>query len=152
MYVLHSRLVTPSPCINNTFEMHGNSSMVTSTLYYNPHFPEDDLVVCRSYQTWAHIWGCLGAGWMASPCMCYIRGLSYLTHVPIRHVKYMTTHPWSLVPQITSHTSLGMAWWFKNPAKSSPIMLAICGLDGVHPCVCVTYQACQNFPMHLQDM
>ena len=56
------------------------------------------------------------------------------------------------IPHITSHTSMGMVYWFANPAKSWPIDLVVCGLDGGHPRVCVTSEACEIVPMHPQYM
>jgi hypothetical protein len=66
----------------------------------------------------------------------------------------MTTYPWSLVPQITSHTSLGMACWFVDPDSFSPghIYWEVCGLDGGHPCIWIAFQAHQIIHMHQQDM
>ena len=85
-------------------------------------------------------------------CLCYIPGLSDLSHASTRHVEWVATHISPLVPLITSHTSLGMVWWFANPAKYSPIALVVCGTDGGYPCVFVALESCHTIPMHQQDM
>ena len=64
----------------------------------------------------------------------------------------MATYPWPLIYFTTTHTSLGMAWWFVNPVRPVPIALGICGLDGGYPHVYVTSQARATFPMHIQGM
>ena len=84
--------------------------------------------------------------------ICYIPGLSDLSHVCIRHVEWVATHLWPLVPRMTSHTSLGMVWLFANPAKPGPIALVVCGMDGGYPCVCVALESCHTIPIHQQDM
>ena len=81
-------------------------------------------------------------------CMCYIPGLSHLSHASTRHVKRVATYLWPLVPHITSHTPLGMIYWFANPAESWPIDLVVYGLDGGHPHLCVASNACDTLPMH----
>jgi hypothetical protein len=32
--------------------------------------------------------------------------------------KRVLTHPWAPIHHIRTHTSLGMVWWFADPAKS----------------------------------
>ena len=36
--------------------------------------------------------------------------------------------------------------------KAWPTSLLVCGLNGGHPHVCVTSQACETFPIHAQDI
>jgi len=46
----------------------------------------------------------------------------------------------------------GMAWWFADPVESWPTVVLVYGLNGGHPHVCVTSQACETFPIHTQDI
>ena len=123
------------------------------TSYQIPHLPADGFVVCRSCKTLAHGFGGLSPAWRASQCMDYIPDLRDLSHVFIRHVKCMTTHPLPLVPHIISHTSLWMPWQFAHdPVSPGPTSWEVCGLDGGHPFVWTASQACQTLHMHQQDI
>ena len=39
-----------------------------------------------------------------------------------------------------------------NPAKSGPIALVVCGMDGGYPCVCVASESFNTIPMLQQDL
>ena len=41
---------------------------------------------------------------------------------------------------------------FTDPTKPGPSSRVICGLDGGHPCVCITSQACQTLYMRPQEL
>ena len=112
------------------------------------------LVVSISYQTWSHILGGQWPGWRACRYIYYSPGLTNPTYALTRYKKRVAAHPWplDLISNITSHTYMLMTWWFANPAKYWPIASVVCGLDGWHPSVCVTSQACEIFPMYSQDM
>ena len=116
VYGLISRLIRTYSCINKICGMYGNPSMATDTSYNSPHLSGDgvSVMVCDSYKIWSYSVGGLWPGWRASTCMCYIPGLSHPSYASTRCVKMMATNPWSLVPCITSHTSVGMNWWFTS--------------------------------------
>ena len=153
MYVLHPRLARTFPCIYKTCAIYVKPCMATYTLLYHiSHLHGDDLVVCRSCQTWTHILGGLWPRWRTFLYMDCFRGLSVLIHASTRHVEWMATHAWPLIPCITSHTSMWMAWWFADPARPGLTSREVCDLDGGHPCVWIDLQACPTFPMHQKDM
>ena len=133
MYGLHPRLVKSFPCINKTCEKSGSPSITTCTLYHTPHLPRDGLVFCRYCKTLTQCFGGLLPGWRVSTCMCYIPGLWDLSHTSTKHVKYTTTHPWPLVPCITIHTSMLMAWWFLQiePNLDPHLGMSVAWIEGI---------------------
>ena len=59
-----------------------------------------------------------------------IRHFLYITST--RHMEWMATHPWPLVPRITSHTYLGMAWWLEIIPDLGPhIGRSVAWMEGI---------------------
>ena len=59
--------------------------------------------------------------------------LSDLIHAPTRHVGWVTTHLWSLVPCITSISSVGMSWWFVDPINlGTQLWWSAVWIKGIH--------------------
>ena len=91
--------------------------MATSTSYHNPHFHVDGLVVLQILPDLGPHLG-RSVAWMevipvhglhpilARPCPC------------IEKTCEMHVNPsMATDPCIITHTSLGMTWWFANPAE-----------------------------------
>ena len=135
-----------------TCGMGDNWTMTTCTLYHIKHLHGDWLVGFRSYKILAHSFGGLWPGYRGCTCVGYTPGVWDLFHASMKHVKRVATHIWQLVPRITSHTSLGMAWWFVDTATPWLTALMVYCLDGGYPHVYDTSQDCETFPMHPQNM
>ena len=103
LYVSHPRLVRPFPYTHKTCEKGDNPSITTCTSYHIPHLPGDGLVVCGSCKILAHNVGGMLPGWRISTCMCCIIDMWDLSHASTKHVNYMATHPWLLVPHNLHH-------------------------------------------------
>jgi len=117
MYTIHPRIVRPFPCIHRTCGIYFHPSMTIGNFYHNPHFHVDGLVVLQILPNLdPHI----------GRSVAWIEGIPvYVLHpmlvCPIPStlkVCGMYVNPsMATDPSITTHTSLGMAWWFTNPEK-----------------------------------
>ena len=91
--------------------------MATGTSYHNPHFHVDGLVVLK-----------------IPPNMDshHMRSVAWVDGIPVNVLYPRLVRPFSCIykicemyvnqpmatdPHITTHASLGIAWWFTNPAK-----------------------------------
>ena len=112
-----SQAVELSPCIHKTCEMYGHPSMVTDTLYHNPHVHVGSLVVLQI---------------LSDLPPQFVRYVAWMEDIRVYGLHPRPVRPFPCIhkrcemyvnpsiatdPHIITHTSLGIAWWFTNLAK-----------------------------------
>ena len=122
--------------------------VVTHTTYHH----EDGMVVLQILQNLVpHFGGCVA--WMDGIQFYWLCSRVVRPFLCTHKTCGISGNPsMTNLPCITCNNSLGMAWWFADPAKILAQALLVCGLDGGHPHVWVTSQPCKIFPVYPQNM
>ena len=109
--------------------------MTIGNFYHNPHFHVDGLVVLQILPNLDPHIGRSVAWIEGIPVYVLHPMLVYSIPSTLKICGMYVNPSMATDPSITTHTSLGMAWWFANPEKPGPLYLVVCGLDGGHPCI-----------------